>query len=215
MEARCEPRLVADPNFAFHPDLQVPRGEELLVAIRRRVHPRHDEALTWYRAEQASILAKVLVTRFAAGFEKVFMGMAYDWDWSVGALSTRNPFLGLLDRRGRPWPAFHALRILVEKLDGFERAERIAAPEGIELYRFTFVGDRHPVWVAWLSEAEPRGLDDPLPTRSVRLEAIRGPATAHLIPTEGDEAVVVETGGQGALELVLTSTPVIIESEGP
>lgn len=211
MEARCEPRLIADATVSFHPERRVPGGAALLRALRLRVHPRHDDAVAWYRAEQARILARVFVTRFAAGFEKVFMGMAFDWDRSAGALSTANPFIGLVNSEGRPWPAFHAFRMLVERLDGFTAFERVEGPDGVELFRVAFADGRSPRWVAWLDEVAVRGLDDALPRRSIRFDALSGPATVRRIPTIGSEVTSIELREAGPIELELTPTPVIIE----
>ena len=64
----------------------------ILKLLRRPRHREHDRVVAWYRAEQARTLAKTFVTRFAAGFEKVFLGMPYDWDRSLAALAGPNPF---------------------------------------------------------------------------------------------------------------------------
>jgi len=154
MEARCEPTLVRRQH-AFHPARVTPGGKEVLRRLRTRRDPKHAEAVTWYRAEQARICAKVFVARFAAGFEKVFMGMPSDWDVGFGALLP-NPYVGLCDRTGKPWPAFGALTTLAAAIDGFARAEKLPAPREVELVRFTFADGRPPVWVAWLSRHWPR-----------------------------------------------------------
>jgi hypothetical protein len=215
MEARCEPRLVVNPVIAFHPELVVPGGRRILRAMKQKSNPLHERAVAWYRAEQARILVKVFVTRFAAGFEKVFMGMASDWDRTLGALSTPNPFIGLLDGEGKPWPAFYALRLLVEKLDGFAHAEQVPAPEGVELYRFTFAPPRPPVWVAWLKETKVRGLNDSLPVREVTLKGVKGPAIVWTTPTTTVMPKGEPWGRPGEdIVLRLSPTPVVIEPAG-
>jgi len=214
MEARSEPRLTYNPLVQFHPELTVPDGEEILCALkgRRGCAYDHDEAVAWYRAEQARVLVKVFVTRFAAGFEKVFMGMPNDWDRSLAALTVQNPFIGLTDHAGNPWPAFYALKLLVEKLDGFVWAEKVATEsEDVALYRFTFADGRAPVWVAWLWEDEVRGLNDPLPKREVHLP-LSGPVTLYTIPTEGASYETLElSGSPSGLTLELSPEPVLLE----
>ena len=214
LEARCEPRLVLNPVVGFHPELTVPGGQGILQALKQKSNPLHQRAVAWYRAEQARILVKVFVTRFAAGFEKVFMGMASDWDRTPGAFSTPNPFLGLLDRKGKPWPAFYALQLLVEKIDGFARADKMPAPEGVELYRFTFAARRPEIWVAWLTEEKVRGLDDPLPVKRVLLRGLTGPVTVWTTPTTGRAKRGKRRGKSGEEVVVeLSPTPLLVQRE--
>ncbi|RMG52506.1 MAG: hypothetical protein D6723_08610 [Acidobacteria bacterium] len=211
MEARSEPRLTFNPLVHFHPELVIPDGQRILQAMKNPADPLHDEAVAWYRAEQSRVLVKVFVTRFAAGFEKVFMGMPNDWDKMLARFTVANPFIGLTDSDGDPWPAFYALALLVDKLDGFAQAEKIEADPGVELYRFLFADGRPPVWVAWLWEDEVRGMNDPLPAREVRLP-IRGPVTMYTIPTSGDHYRTVPLDGSpSGLAVELTPEPVLFQ----
>ena len=213
MEARSEPRLTFNKLVHFHRELVIPDGDQILCALKNRPNCayNYNEAVAWYRAEQSRVLVKVSVTRFAAGFEKVFMGMPNDWDQSLAALATANPFIGLTDSEGNPWPAFYALKLLVEKLDGFAQAEKVASEQGVELYRFSFSDGRTTVWVAWLAEDEVRGMDDPLPTRQVRL-GITGPVTMYTIPTTGDDYETRSlTGDQDGLIIELSPEPVLLQ----
>lgn len=211
-EARCEPRMVRRKQMSFHPDRVVPDGPKILRMIKRPKDPRHDEAVNWYRAEQARICAKVFVTRFAAGAEKVFMGMPSDWDGTPAAWMTPNPYIGLLNRNCEPWPAFHAMKLLVAKLDGFASARRVPAEEGVELYRFTFTR-RPAVWVAWLAEDTLRGLDDPLPRRRVTLKSVQGRVRVQSAPTTSHSPKPTRFTGAGPVTVDLTPTPLIIEKE--
>jgi len=214
MEARSEPLVVVDPLITFHPHLQVPGGDRIVKLLRKPRHRDHDRAQAWYRAEQARLLAKTFVTRFAAGFEKVFLGMPYDWDRSVAELATKNPFIGLTDREGTPWPALHAFSLLVKRLDGFVKADKQPAPPKVELYRFSFAPPRSEVWAAWLREDEPYGLDDPLPKQRVRLEMIRTPAVARAIPTSKKGLDEKRFSAGEPLVIELGPTPVLIEPSG-
>jgi len=213
MEARSEPRLTYNALVHFHPELVIPNGEEILKAMRNANDPQHTQAVSWYRAEQSRVLVKVFVTRFAAGFEKVFMGMPNDWDRSLAALTVKNPFIGLTDANGSPWPAFYAFKLLVEKIDGFAQAEKIASQAGVELYRFTFADGRPTVWVAWLAEETVRPLGAPLPKREVRL-SIPGPVTLYTIPTTGADYQTkrLESGPDG-FTLELSPEPVLLVAQ--
>jgi len=210
-EARCEPKLVRRKQMSFHPDLFVPDGSKILRTLKRKTDPRHDEAVAWYRAEQSRICAKVFVTRFAAGAEKVFMGMPSDWDGTPAALMAPNPYIGLLDRKCQPWPAFYAMKFLVARLDGFASAERWPAEKGVELYRFTFADGRPVVWVAWLAEEALRGLDHPLAKRRVTLRSVQGPVRVQTAPTTSRSPKTTRLTGTGPATVDLTPTPVIME----
>ncbi len=210
MEARSEPALLHAPHTAFHPELQVPGGQEILQLLKRPRHADHARAVAWYRAEQARILAKVFTTRFGAGFEKVFLGMPDDWDASIAVLATPNPFIGLCDSGGEPWPALAVFAMFVEKLDGFVTAEKVPGQPGVALYRFDFASGRAPVWVVWLKEDAVRGLADELPMRSVQLPRITSPAVATPIQTDGEPPSELRFAPNSTVQLALTPTPVII-----
>ena len=181
-----------------------------MKALRNRAYRDRARLVAWYRAEQARTLATIFVTRFAVGFEKVFMGMPEDWDSGPEQFIGSNPFIGLMDRQGNPWPAYHTFRMLVAKLDGFDRASRMPGPEGVALYRFDFTS-RRPVTVAWLEHPTPLGPDDTPPRKRVVFSRIRAPASATEIPTTADEPTTsrFEVGDEVALDLGLT--PVILE----
>jgi len=204
MESRCEPQLVPVQHCTFRHDRLVPGGRHVLAALRSSWHRDHTRAVAWYRAEQASLLMKVFVTRFAAGFEKVFMGMPEDWDGGWSVLAHANPYLGLIGSSGELWPAYHAFALLVRHLDGFTKAERADAPPGVECYRFDFAAPRPPVHVAWLADDVVRGIDSPIPRRTVVLSAVEGPVTV----IAGDERRMGTAGRPLSIEL--DATPVII-----
>ncbi|MHC9540057.1 MAG: beta-galactosidase [Vulcanimicrobiota bacterium] len=211
MEARCEPNLTYSPITRFHKSLQVPKGNEILQALKRKGSPLHDRAEIWYRAEQARIVVKVYVTRFASGFEKVFMGMPDDWDRMMARFSTDNPYLGLTDSEGRPWPAFYAVKSLIRKIDGFSTAERVPSERNVELYRFTFSHKSQPVWVAWLDDGRVRGPGAQRCSGKVVLSTVKTPVTVTRIPTGETEAAVKQGRTDGAVVIEMDETPLIIE----
>lgn len=208
-EARCEPQLKAS-TMSFHPDQVPPDGKEILGLLKRKSDPRHEEAVAWYRAEQARLCVKVFVTRFAAGAEKVFMGMPSDWDNSPAAWIFPNPYVGLVSSSGQPWPAFYAMKLLASLIDGFKTAEQLPGPKGVELYRFGFDDGRPTTWVAWLAEERLRGLSEPLPTRRVRLAPVTLPVTLYQTPTTTQMPPARQIAGTGALTVELDPTPLIL-----
>lgn len=212
LESRTEPILKAVETTHAYLHLEVPDGEGVLKAMRQRLNPQHREATEWYRAEQACLLAKVYVTRFAAGAEKVFVGMPMDWDKGLEAIAWPNPYMGLISSSGKPWPAMHTLAFLVRELDGFTSAERLSASEGVSLYRFKFADQRKSIWVAWLAEARPRGWADANPERTITFKQIPSFSEAHEIPTTGNEPTLVKPVEPGLpLSLTISATPVVIK----
>lgn len=208
MEARCEPLAAFNPIVDFFQETFVPEGAKLLRALKSETDAGHADAVAWYRAEQCRVLTKVFVTRFAAGFEKVFMGYPSDLDGTIGALFTPNPYLGILDSKGRPWPALKTMALLVDKLDGFTKAQQVEAEAGVDLYRFDFAVKK-PVWVAWLHESKARGMSAALPSRKVRLAGLPTPLTARIVPTSN--AVSADIPFDGTIDL--TPTPVLLSNE--
>ncbi|THB68886.1 MAG: hypothetical protein D6E12_05680, partial [Desulfovibrio sp.] len=189
LESRTEPLLTAVQTTHAYPELEIPRAADILFQMKGPRRMRHAQAVEWYRAEQARLLIKVFVARFAGGAEKVFVGMPMDWDQGLEALAWPNPFMGLLSSDGSPWPAVHAMTFLVAELDGFSSAEQVPTEGDIRLYRFTFSDGRSSLWVAWLHEFEPRGMGDQYPRVEVALPHV---ASASQIWTISNTGVAVE-----------------------
>ncbi len=211
LESRTEPILTAVETTHAYLDLEVPKGQMVLHLMRSKRSPRHREAVAWYRREQACLLTKVYATRFAAGAEKVFVGMPMDWDKGLEALAWPNPYMGLMSQRSEPWPAAHALAFLVDQLDGFKTATRIDGPDDVHLYRFEFGATRPPVWIVWLDEESVRGLDDPLPRRTVTLDQIPSASRAFEIPTSGRDPMAIDLSQpDGPLRLAISPIPIVI-----
>lgn len=89
------------------------------------------------------------------------------------------------------------------------QAERLPAPKDVSLYRFDFADGRGPVWVVWLEDSTPCGMDDALPQRQVMLEDV-SIDTAIEIPTAGQaKETPFEQNGDDC-SLVVSPTPVIL-----
>ena len=174
LEARCEPQIAVPPKTNILENNLVPQGKKILTALKWSFHPLHQRASNWYRQEQARLVAKVFVTRFAAGFEKVFMGMPDDWDATAASWLFPNPYLGFMTGQGKKWPAYYTLALLIDKVDGFSKAHRVDAPKEIALYRFDFPPPRKAVWVVWLETLQRRGMSQQLPAKKVTLKQLQG-----------------------------------------
>lgn len=210
MEARNEPLLTPLKDTHTHMELGIPNGQQLVNILKNPGHRKHHSTMDWYRAEQSRITAKVFVTKFAAGNEKVFMGMPMDWDKGIGALSWPNPFMGFLDTDAKPWPAYFTLKYLIRELDGYTRARKLNAPAGACLYKFEF-NSKSPVWVAWLEDENPRGPDAPLPSTTVTLSDVQA-SSAFEVPLQGNNKERIELQDAAAgVQLPLSPTPVVLK----
>jgi hypothetical protein len=209
MEARNEPLLTPLINTHIYMDLGVPNGNKLVSILKNKFHNNHKKVSEWYRAEQARLTAKVFVTKFAAGNEKVFMGMPMDWDNSLGALSWPNPFMGFISSQMEPWEAYYTLKYLIAKLDGFSSAKKQFSPEGTSLYKFTFSGKDKIIWVAWLDDERTRGVNTPIINKTIVLKGVN-PQRAFEIPTKGNKSESVSFSKQGdGIEVKLSPTPLL------
>lgn len=211
MESRNEPLLTPIRDTHIYMELGIPKGKHIVNVLKNPMNPQHQKTKRWYRAEQARITAKVFVAKFAAGNEKVFMGMPMDWDKGIGKFSWPNPFMGFVDSNATPWPAYYTLKLLVNELDGFSSSRTMAAPSGVALYKFDFGDGRSPVWVAWVEDIRPRGVDSPLTPREVTLRDVF-PQQAFEIPTLGENTEPVQFSEvQGGIVVTLNATPVFFK----
>lgn len=209
MEARNEPLLTPIETTHMHMELGVPQGRHILNLLKWVNHRDHEKAVNWYRKEQARLTAKVFVSKFAAGYQKVFMGMPMDWDKGVSALTWPNPYMGFLDSRSRKWPAYFTLQFLIRELDGFTTATRVPSEKGIRLFKFTFP-KKQEIWVAWAEDESPRGMNDPLVRRKLTLNGLH-PKKALEIPMKpGEIKEKLFSNTPEGCEIQVSSTPVFL-----
>ncbi|MBI2898461.1 MAG: hypothetical protein HYY06_33225 [Deltaproteobacteria bacterium] len=242
MEARAEPRLVCKDLLQTHCELTVDGGAGVLDALWAEAHDEPFDAhpIEWYRDEQAAILGQVLVKRFAAGAEKVFIGQVSDWNDpltdGLAMWASENVFVGLVDSDGNPQPAFYAYLLGARLTNGFSGVETILKNTGaetgelegdeIELHRFSFA-DEPDVLVGWLAEEAQhgtgisRGPSGMAPTATLaiddEIDPNGAPFCVYRTPTTADpEAapVQVTTDATGALLVDLTPAPVYIVQAG-
>ncbi len=111
--------------------------------------PPDAEILALYNEATPSWLVRKASAAFTAGIERVFFSPGHDMPTYYMAAWR---YAGLTDEDGQPKAAYHSAKLLVEKLDGFVRAERLEGLSDAWVYRFEHA-DRGDVIVAW-SEAE-------------------------------------------------------------
>jgi hypothetical protein len=134
-----------------------------------------------------------------------------DWDKGIGQFSWPNPFMGFADSKGKPWPAYYTLQLLIKELDNFSTVKNINAPSGVSLYQFNFSDGRSPVWVAWVEDKRTRGVNALLKPHEVTLNNVL-PSVAIEIPTNGKKPKTVQFNKtQGGIYVALTATPVIFK----
>ncbi len=164
--------------------------------------------MRWFRAEQASLTVKKLVTGMALGLEGINLCCLQDWPALSGF-----PYQGLTDDKQQPRPVLYSFGLVVQKLGGFSAVEPLTLAANIYAYRFTVNG--RPLLVLWRDDgrrylpgqAEPTSpVDLPWPTAAATL--------THIITEPGQTAPLVErvTASAGRLHLVVDSQPVFIEA---
>lgn len=134
---------------------------ELPDRIFEKVMARQEPFLSWYRKEQAALTVKKYVVACEAGLKRVIMEstrpwkttgrspLAVDYMWDLQAMA---------DEDLRPWPVFHTIKLLVEKIDGFESVRRMEAAGGVFLFEFETA--RGPVYIAWTDDHIAQGPED-------------------------------------------------------
>ena len=202
--------------------------------------------MAWLRAEQARGLVKKTVLAMAEGLAGINLGNTADWGLfgMVPRITGTVGFQGLVEAKGippkpgEPRPAYHALRLVVEKLGDFSEAKPLDLGRGVYAYKFT-VRER-PVYVLWYDDGRRYLPGDPEPTATVRLPLLRGqylltetpigPASARPSGSQGAPSGVskaqtspqpssaagrtVSPGADGYLKLTLGLTPIFLEPIG-
>lgn len=209
-----------------------------LVAMRDARHPRHAQALQWFRAEQASFTAKKLLCAFGEGLAGINMGNLEDWPLFavLPGISGTGGFCGLIDlagterrppglppgfaRRipGQPRPAYWTLKLLIGKLGPYMAVTPLDLGKGIHAYRFH--QPRPPthrpraIVAAWHEDGKGQLPGDPEPSIQAALPAAaRSAAIVPIITAIGqaDPKPRPAEIRNGTIHLTLTETPVLIE----
>ncbi len=145
--------LVVAP--AFFPDRPF-KAQELLrlrgVAgvggiLNNPKDPAYAATERWFRAEQASLTVKKLVTGMALGLAGINLCCLQDWPPVTGF-----PYQGLTDEKQQPRPVLYSYRLTTRKLAGFSAVEPLAWGKEIVGYRFAVAG--RPVIVLWHDDGQ-------------------------------------------------------------
>jgi len=215
-----KPIWAGDINFTLNPMLwwgkayypyaayQKPVIEGWIRAMKNASHPRHAEALRWFRAEQAAFVAKKLVCCFGEGLAGANMGNLEDWPFLaiLPNISGTGGFCGLTDIvglglpakglpkiagpriAGQPRPAYWTLKLLIEKLSPYMATTRLDLGKGIYAYRCHSPNreGRQPsaIVILWLDDGKGRLPGEPRPQKRVSLPTTATAARLQRIVTE-------------------------------
>jgi len=192
-----KPIWMDDMSSNFFPDPQEAQSEEV-EKLQRGLERGAKNALDHYEEIQSRWLVRKAVGNFGAGIERVSIAYGHDIP-SYYMVFWR--YMGLFTVDGRAKPAFFTLKLMVEKLDGFQQARRLKG----HTYRFTFQ-DKPDVFVAW-SEDGPRSLDLTGHVRGADVRVTRIPTRLHRNgrpPTEHPQVL-------SPARVPLSENPVFIE----
>ncbi len=216
------------PNYPYTQD-QLPRIRRWLAALKNKQDARHDLALRWFRAEQASFTAKKIVCAMGEGLAGINMGNLEDWEIFALAPSFTGTtaFCGLIDRAPihrldedrrplEPRPAFWTIKLLVNTLGTYRGYERLSLGPGIYAYRFTAPTDAsaaRSTIVAWYDDGKGHLPDDPPPMKRVSIPtAAHQVLRASIITRIGrrDASWETQSVANAHIPITLTSTPVLL-----
>ena len=225
------------PMLTFNPAVDPvdarPKDAALyLRVLRNKQHPRYAEVRRWYLTEQAKMTTKKIVTALGLGCERFMLGLLEDWPWFAGEQYMHH---GLVDTdfqllTGKviyhaPRPAYHAVRLLTQKLSGCTsvreltnaaphrslRDNRLNPPRPCA-YQFTARGKS--VFVLWYEDGVQQGVGEQEATTSYDLSVASSAVTVtHIITEVGQTTPKVERvkAENGKVKMTLTETPVIVE----
>jgi hypothetical protein len=245
-----KPIWVGDVNYSlnpmifwgqpFYPYTPEQKDEILkwLRAMGTASDPRHEEAVRWFRAEQASFTAKKIVCAAGEGLAGINMGNLEDWPQFglVRGVTGTAAFCGLIDVKGfdpadrklplglraripgQPRPAYWTMKLLIDKLGSYTAAQRLNLGKGVYAYRFLrpAAGWRGPKATTVLWHDDRRG---PLPgqpaaeaTVALATQARRA-ALVRIITAPGEERPKSQPlpVQNGRIKVTIGQTPVIVE----
>jgi hypothetical protein len=202
---------------AFFPDRPFKAAELLrlrgLVGVGGILNNPKDPAYAaterWFRAEQASLTVKKLVTGMAAGLAGINLCCLQDWPPVTGF-----PYQGLTDENQQPRPALYSLGLVTRKLAGYTEVKSLALEKNVYAYQFTVGGK--PVVVLWYDEGRHYLPEAQEPSAQVTLPFAAAQARlTHIITEPGQVEPRAETQSVagGRLRLTADGTPVFVEEQ--
>lgn len=244
-----KPLWVGDINFTLNPMIwwnkpYYPYRPEQragivkwIEALKSGKDPAHDEALRWFRAEQASFTAKKLISALGCGLAGANVGNLEDWPQLaiLHGVTGTGGFCGLIDTKGfdpagklplferprvpgDPRPAYWTLKLLTGRLGPYSRVTKLSLGRGVLAYRFSapFQAGRAPASTVALWYDDARGDLPGDPPAQVPVSLATAAERARLVPMvtaigkqEPAERPAVVRAGR--ISLSLGKTPVMIE----
>jgi hypothetical protein len=206
------------PNWTLQAWPTPSRSREYLGVLKNPRHPKFAEINAWYRGMQAAQVVKICMVALHAGSRKLMVGWAVDAQNPLAVSTFSHHGLYSMTFK-RLWPAAYTYDLVIKKLAGMKRIERLNRPENANafVYRCT-LNDERLVWVAFCDDHIGQNHDQPtasvLATVPVGRQRLR---VTHSITEIGQtKPKVVQTQAKrGQLQLRLTEYPVFIEADEP
>ena len=195
---------------------------DLLDAMKDTGNPQRDAATRWFRAEHAKSLPKKFAAAMNAGYTGMNMWALADIpllqmprvtsDWFFMGMIGSQMGLGTFTP-GAPRPAYYALKMTIEKLNGATSAEKLKLGGSVVAYRFIVRGN--PVVVIWNEPGRIYFPGETEPTVTAILPSDAGNAMVTRVITEsGVSTPQIETIQvvDGNIPLTLDSTPLFVDT---
>lgn len=129
-----------DPNFGTESEKQL--FHELLNG--------NADAIKAFDSLQAGYIIKKLALGFESGIQKIFVSTDVDFDFYY---IPNWRYAGMIKSSGQKKPAYHNLKLLIEKTNGFDQVNKLDD----NLYEFSFK-EKNPVYVYWEESTPSNGL---------------------------------------------------------
>ena len=175
----------------------LPQEEKIIVLLKSDRLRNDRDNLGRFLKMQAGLVVKKSAVAFASGVERVFISSDVDFhryyipEWR---------YMGLIDYKAKARkPAFYTYKMLISKIDGFLKAEKINDC----IYKFSF-RDKNPVFIAWVDSGT-KTVDFSLYIRSRNLKL------THIItePGQTDKDARIEEVPTNSVKI--DEVPVFIE----
>jgi hypothetical protein len=213
--------------------------ERVIETLKRVADPAaagHAEAKAWLYAQMAAGLVKKTAVSAGEGLLGINIGNLEDWKTGVPAadalgvpLTGAAMFMGMMDTRvtrkesgkslppyrepGTPRPAFFAVRLVNEKLRGFETVEKADLGSGVWAYRFSLPTGK--LWVLWYDDGKLYFPGETPPSATVEIPINAAWALVTRTPSQigaADPEIQTLDSTNGILPVMLDSTPVFVEA---
>jgi len=225
-----KPVWVGDVNYTASPlmfwgmpippytEKQKPAIDATIKALSNPRNPRHNQAMAWFRLEQARGLVKKTVLAMAEGMAGINIGNLKDEDlfaivpWFTGTVA----FQGLIETKGNPpspgepRPAYHALALLAQRIASFTSIKQLELGHGVYAYQFTIRGRQ--AYILWYDDGKRYLPGDNEPVKLVELSLPqRQYLLTEMAAARGTLPTRTVSPVQGILKLAVGATPLLLE----